>query len=307
MRALVSLFTQCSRLTRHTASLAAQLHYHTSQLSLFSTSVLPPFQLLPVDPSLPHPHPIYAIIGLGNPGPMFTNTRHNVGAMCVQHMADTYSVSLDSHQPIHLCRLAQCVRRLPLTLTRDQPPDASPPLSSPRHLLLVVPTTYMNDSGRAVLAVMSAYRIPPHHCILLHDDVHLPLGTLRITTRHTSSPAGHNGVADTLRRLTAAHRRPALVRVRVGVGGEVLEAGGEGLAQYVLGRFTREERAVLEAKVYAQVRRAVEGIAAGEEKRMMNNYNGKHNSHAKEQTHRNNTGKADQPRQQTHSDSAAVT
>ena len=293
MRALVSLLSRCTRLTRHTVSLAAQLHYHSSPLSFFSSSSLPPFQLLTPD-TTPTPPPLYAVLGLGNPGPLFTDTRHNVGAMCLQHIADAYSLSFETHRPIHLCQLAQCIRPLPLTPTRAHPPDSPPPLSPPRHLLLALPTTYMNHSGRALLALMSAYHIPPHHTILLYDDIHLPLGTLRITTR--GSPAGHNGLADILQRLEAAGRRQSVVRVRVGVGrGEGVEGGGGGgLADYVLGRFSGEEMRVLEGEVYAKVKRAVEGIAAGEVARMMNVYNGKQSRHVVGQTEKSNARKAEE-------------
>ena len=281
MRALVSLVSRCSRFTHRTiAPLAAQLHYHSTQLTLFSTTALPPFQLLAHTPPQP-PSPLYAIVGLGNPGPMFVNTRHNVGAMCLQHIASTYSLSFKTHSPLHLCQLAQCIRPLPLTLTRSHPSSSPPPSSPPRHLLLALPTTYMNDSGRAVLGLMCAYRLPSSHLIALYDDVHLPLGTIRIA--HRGSPAGHNGLTDILQRLRAAGRGQALVRVRVGVGKVgMVESGG--LAAYVLGKFTREEVAVLEGEVYGKVKRAVEGIAAGEVDRMMNMYNGKQNRNAAEQT-----------------------
>ena len=301
MRALVSLVTRCTRLTRRTASALAQLRYHTSQLPLGPASSLPPLELLD---AIRPPPPRYAVIGLGNPGPLFTNTRHNVGAMCVQYMADAYRVSLDAHKPTHLCQLAQTVRPLPLTLTRDHPPDSPAPLSSPRHLLLAQPTTYMNHSGQAVRALLTAYYIQIRHCILLYDDVHLPLGTLRITTRGNNA-AGHNGLAHVLQQLQAAAGRAGqgLVRVRVGVGREGgVESGG--MAEFVLGRFEREEMAVLESEVFAKVWRAVEGIAAGEVARMMNAYNGKASRNADDETDRSEAPK--RGKRQMHDDAAAT-
>lgn len=162
----------------------------------------------------------------------------------------------------------------------------------------------MNHSGRALIALMSAYQLLPHHCILLYDDIHLPLGTLRITLRGT--PGGHNGAADVLQRLKAADRRQSVVRVRVGVGKVGMEGTG-GLAEYVLGRFTREEMAVLEGEVYEKVRRAVEGIAAGEVERMMNAYNGKQSRNSADQSEEKSTSQAEKRQVSVRDDSVRDT
>ena len=196
--------------------------------------------------------------------------------MCVQYIAGAYGLSFDTHKPAHLCRLTQCIRTLPLTPSRTTPLTGPPPTSTPRHLLLALPTTYMNRSGNAFLALLTAYHIPPPHSILIYDDIHLPIGTLRIATR--GGDGGHNGLGDVLQRLREAGRGGGVVRVRVGVGAvrDDGESGGSGgLVGYVLGEFGREEMGVLEGEVFAKVKRVVEGIAAGEVDRMMNQYNGK--------------------------------
>ena len=162
----------------------------------------------------------------------------------------------------------------------------------------------MNQSGRALLSLMSAYHVPPHHVIILYDDVHLPLGTLRIATRGT--PGGHNGLADILDALKAANRRQSVVRLRVGVGKDGLNESG-GLAAYVLGRFTHEEMAVLEGEVYAKVRRAVEGIAAGEVERMMNAYNGKQSRNTNDKMEGGQTRRVKERQTRDDCERAAVT
>ena len=115
---------------------------------------------------------------MGSPTSQYSHTRHSVGAMCVQYMANAYSLRFVAHS-----QLAQTVRPLPLTPTRSHPRDAPPPLSSPRHLLLALPTTCMGDAGHALLSLQAECAIPFEQYVLLYHAADLPLGTLRMARR----------------------------------------------------------------------------------------------------------------------------
>ncbi|RFC42678.1 MAG: PTH1 family [Verrucomicrobia bacterium] len=151
------------------------------------------------------------VVGLGNPGAEYENTRHNVGFM-----------TLD--------RLAQGVAEW----KREQAWQAQ--IARVDGVVLCKPETFMNLSGRALLAVARFYQIPTEGILVVLDEMALPLGRLRL--RVGGSAAGHNGMKSIIETLGTQE----VARLRLGIGGA---APGEAVG-HVLGRFRKDERPALE-------------------------------------------------------------
>lgn len=132
----------------------------------------------------------YLIVGLGNPGKKYENTRHNLGFWVVDELARRYSLSF-----------AKTERK---SVTADG-------LIGERRVLLAKPQTYMNASGEAVRALVDFYQIDLTHLIVIHDDIDLPLGTLRL--RPGGSAGGQNGIRSIIQHLGTQE----FCRVRCGV------------------------------------------------------------------------------------------
>ena len=158
---------------------------------------------------------VAAVVGLGNPGAKYAATRHNVGAQVVDELARRWR--------------AGAWKRL----YRSDVAKAN------NGLLLVRPRTYMNDSGEAVLALCSGARVQPSACLVVVDDVELPLGLLRL--RANGGPGTHNGLRSIVGAVGAG-----FPRLRVGIRGE---HPWDDLADYVLARFTAEERESVTATI----------------------------------------------------------
>jgi PTH1 family peptidyl-tRNA hydrolase len=154
----------------------------------------------------------WLVVGLGNPGPRYAGTRHNLGRVAVERLAARHGTALDTVK--HQSRFG--------TARLDD-----------SRVCLVVPTTYMNESGRPVAALARFYRVPPERLLLVYDDLDLPLGTLRL--RPEGGAGGHNGVSDVIRQLGTS----AFPRLRLGIGRP--PPGWDG-ADYVLATFRPAER-----------------------------------------------------------------
>ena len=160
--------------------------------------------------------PVYLIVGLGNPGRDYKDTRHNMGFMVV----DTLAKSLG----INLTRVQQ------KAITGQGKFGAA-------KVLLAKPQTYMNLSGKSVAALVRFYKVPVNQVLIVHDDLDLPFGTLRM--RAKGSSAGQKGVQSILERLSTLE----VPRLRVGIG---RPSGSKQGANYVLKTFSPEERKELE-------------------------------------------------------------
>jgi len=158
----------------------------------------------------------WLVVGLGNPGPRYADTRHNAGRMVTAHLARRHGVELDS--------VKFNVRFGKLRLEGAT-------------ALLATPLTYMNESGQAVAPLARFYQVPVERILAVYDDLDLPPGRLRL--RSEGGAGGHNGVASLIRSLGGQ----GFPRLRVGIGRP--PAGWEGV-DYVLGRFTDAERALIE-------------------------------------------------------------
>lgn len=155
----------------------------------------------------------WLVVGLGNPGARYEDTRHNVGRAVVLEVARRHGVALD--QLKHQARFGRGHI------------DA-------QRVCLATPTVYMNESGRAVAPLARFYGVPPERLLLVFDDLDLPLGALRV--RASGGAGGHNGVASVL----GAMGDGAVPRVRVGIG---RPPPAWDPADFVLSRFAPAEQA----------------------------------------------------------------
>ena len=140
----------------------------------------------------PLPQGIQLIVGLGNPGAEYENTRHNAGAWFVLQLAQHAHATLRHESKFHGLHV----------LTRLNEQDC--------HLL--IPTTYMNLSGKAVKAVSRFYKIPPESILIAHDELDLPVGESRI--KFDGGAGGHNGLIDIINHLNTRQ----FYRLRIGIG-----------------------------------------------------------------------------------------
>ncbi|MBQ4467925.1 MAG: aminoacyl-tRNA hydrolase [Firmicutes bacterium] len=157
---------------------------------------------------------MYIIAGLGNPGKKYEHTRHNMGFLALDLLADKYGIKVD---------------RLKFkALTGEGRIEG-------KKVLLVKPQTYMNLSGESIRDVMHFYKEPIENLIVIYDDIDIPEGTLRI--RPKGSAGTHNG----MRNIIYLLGEDEFPRIRVGIGGE----RRSDLVDYVIGRVTEGEADVL--------------------------------------------------------------
>ena len=183
------------------------------------------------------------IVGLGNPGPEYRETRHNVGFMVVDVLVDRWGVSGQWREKFEALQIKHFV-------ADDQ-------------VVVIKPLTFMNLSGHAIQATAAFYKIAPADVLIVTDDVALPLGRLR--ARREGGAGGHNGLKSAIQHLGTQ----AFPRMRVGVGrGE----GDRDLSDHVLGRFDAAERDTVSAAVLRAADATEMFISEGIE-RVMNAFN----------------------------------
>ena len=136
--------------------------------------------------------PFKLIVGLGNPGPEHTHTRHNAGFWCIDNIAESNSVQFKPES-----KFQGDISRLSL---------------NGNDYWLLKPTTFMNNSGRSVQAMMAFYKITPKELLVMHDEIDLPPGTVRFKTG--GGHGGQNGLRDIIRSLGSND----FSRIRIGVG-----------------------------------------------------------------------------------------
>lgn len=160
----------------------------------------------------------FLIVGLGNPGAKYAETRHNIGFKVVEKLAKEgdCSFSLDKHAEIAKFKFKG------------------------RSIILAKPTTFMNLSGKAVNFWMQYYKIPLENILVITDDLALPFGKLRLKGKGSSG--GHNGLKD----IEAVLKSQEYARLRFGVGAEFSQGKQ---VDYVLGEWNKEERLGLEERI----------------------------------------------------------
>ena len=162
---------------------------------------------------------IALIVGLGNPGPEYRNTRHNAGFMLADLLAERWRAGWRMEKKF-FSEIAEC-------------------RSEGRRVVLCRPQTYMNASGQAVSKVASFFKVAPENVLVLVDDADLPLGSLRL--RPEGSPGGHHGLESA---ETGLGTRP-YPRLKVGIARP--QQDRRDIASHVLGQFNPDEQVVWQA------------------------------------------------------------
>lgn len=162
--------------------------------------------------------PSRLVVGLGNPGPKYEGTRHNVGFRAIDAVANALHVSFERAQHA-LVGVGE---------------------HKNRSIAVAKPLTYMNRSGEAVVALCDHFALSPSALIVIVDDIHLPVGTIRL--RPKGSSGGHNGLQHVAERLGTT----SFPRLRIGVGSDF--ADGEQV-DYVLSPFTPEQTRDVETAI----------------------------------------------------------
>ena len=188
---------------------------------------------------------MFLIAGLGNPTMQYKNTRHNAGFGALDVIASEYGIKVKK------------IESGALTGTG---------VIAGQKVILVKPQTYMNESGRAIGALSSYYKLDPvSEIIILSDDISLPPGVIRV--RKQGSAGGHNGLKSIIAHLGTQD----FMRVRLGVGD--IEDHSE-MVSHVLGHFSRAEKKLMK-EAYDKALGAVELMVAGDVDAAMNKYNTK--------------------------------
>ena len=186
----------------------------------------------------------YLIVGLGNPGPRYHNNRHNVGFIVVDALADDASI------PIRRVEFRALVGKG--TLEKEP-------------AILAKPQTFMNDSGQAVAPLTRFYKIPNEKLLVVHDDLDLPFGTLRL--RPEGGAGGQRGMGSIMAKLGTQE----FARLRVGIG---RPPGRMAPRDYVLHDFDAEEEEILPEVMQTAVDAIRRFVSTGIEQ-AMNDFNGR--------------------------------
>jgi PTH1 family peptidyl-tRNA hydrolase len=190
------------------------------------------------------------IIGLGNPGKIYVRNRHNIGFRSVDHLAKLYTIGTHKRQ---------CHAQVGTGKIADI------------KVMLAKPATFVNQSGEAAICLLHNYDLKPNNLIVIHDDLDLPLGKLRL--RPEGSAGGHKGIAS----IIAALGSDDFARIKVGIGRPLDRDGNaitdeDGIVDYVLSDFTPREDDIIKATI-AQVVKAVQSILTEGITAAMNKFN----------------------------------
>jgi len=186
---------------------------------------------------------VFLVVGLGNPGPEYEDTRHNLGFKVIDELARKHGLSaLKSkfNSFIGEVKVQQ------------------------RKIILAQPQTFMNNSGPAVRGMMDWYKLLPSHLILIYDDVDLELGQLRLRDR--GNAGGHHGVESVIESTGTTE----FIRIRLGIGRESMSGD---VSDYVLQKIPSSQREILDQTVIAAAE-AIEAVIADGPVAAMNKFNG---------------------------------
>jgi len=190
------------------------------------------------------------IVGLGNPGRIYAQNRHNIGYRCINHLAKLYSIDI---------KRRQCHSQV-----------GSGKIANVK-VVLAKPVTFVNQSGEAVGCLVRSYDVPPNDLIVIHDDLDLPLGKLRL--RPDGSAGGHKGINSIISVLDSED----FPRIKVGIGRPTKEDGTaitneDAIVNYVLSDLTPREDDIIKSAI-AQVDKAIQSILTEGITAAMNKFN----------------------------------
>lgn len=185
---------------------------------------------------------MYLVVGLGNPGKKYSNTKHNVGFDTIDILSERLGIKVNKikHQSVY--------------------GEAN---INGKKVLLIKPQTYMNDSGITVRGFSDFYKLPIENIIIIYDDIDIPIGNLRI--RKKGSAGSHNGMKSVIYHL----KEDKFPRIRIGIGKPGYD---KDLISHVLGGFNKEDRELIDEAIL-NAAKAVEEIMNSDIERSMNMYN----------------------------------
>jgi len=184
---------------------------------------------------------MYVIVGLGNPGKRYEHTKHNIGFMTVDLLAENHGIKVNK------------IRHKALV---------GEGMISGQKVLLAKPQTFMNLSGNSVREIVEYYKTDPQQMIVVYDDVDIEMGRIRIRKR--GSAGSHNGMKSIIYDI----KSDDFPRIRIGIGAE----RRMGLADYVLGGFGKDEKGIMENAV-TRAAQAIERILSSGIDDAMNEFN----------------------------------
>jgi PTH1 family peptidyl-tRNA hydrolase len=190
------------------------------------------------------------IVGLGNPGRIYAQNRHNIGYRCINHLAKLYSIETNRrqcHSQVGSGKIAEV------------------------KVVLAKPLTFVNQSGEAVGCLVRSHDVTPNDLIVIHDDLDLPLGKLRL--RPDGSAGGHKGIGSIISILGSED----FPRIKVGIGRPMKEDGTvitdeDDIVNYVLSDPTPREDDIIKSAI-AQVAKAIQSILTDGITAAMNKFN----------------------------------
>lgn len=181
------------------------------------------------------------IVGLGNPGKEYERTRHNVGFMVLDALADVFDVSIN---------------------TQKFNGEYIKFKYKGEDIILLKPLTYMNNSGESVIQIMNFFKIDVEDLIVIYDDMDMPTGKLRL--RQSGSAGGHNGMKSIIQHVGTQNFK----RIRVGIDKHALIP----VVDYVLGRFSKEQQPLINEGI-ENATKAIQMIIEKDFVAAMNTYN----------------------------------
>jgi peptidyl-tRNA hydrolase, PTH1 family len=192
----------------------------------------------PATPFIPH-----LIVGLGNPGAKYDRTRHNIGFDIVDALARTWHITLSEN------------RKFQGWVGEGMGPKST-------KIRLLKPTTFMNNSGQSIRAVLDWYKLAPESVLIIYDEMDLPVGRLRL--RLSGSAGGHNGMKSAIAHLGTQ----TFPRLRVGIGSAKAHHPDKDTISHVLGHFSPGEAPIIREAIQLAVDTVDCSLRQGIEKAM---------------------------------------
>lgn len=185
---------------------------------------------------------MFLIVGLGNPGQKYTNTRHNTGFMAIHKMAEDFNINYTTTKFKAIIGKGHIAKR---------------------RVILAQPLTYMNNSGEAVSLIVNYFKIKRGNIIIIYDDLDLSLGKLRI--KENGSAGGHKGLGSIIDYLGTQQ----IPRIRIGIDSP---PEGYSVIDYVLGHFNKDEMKVMD-NIIGKMHLIIEEIINNGYQKAMNKFN----------------------------------
>lgn len=173
------------------------------------------------------------VVAQGNPGKEYESTRHNVGFLALDYYSQKHDLSFQTKAKFRA--------------------DIAEMKVGDEKVLLIKPTTFYNETGKAARALADFYKVETADILVIHDDLALPFGTLR--TREKGSAAGNNGI-----KSLNAHLGEDYARIRVGTWNEI--ADHQGATDFVLSKFNEKESKKLQEDIFPKVTEIIDGFIA---------------------------------------------